>query len=246
MDLGLMGRTCLVTGAGSGIGRAVAQRLAREGAAVVVLDRSKRAAEESAKMIEAEGGAALAAVADVSDEAAVTQVIGEAQGWREPITRACFAAGIAADGDAATLPTEEWRRILAVNLDGVFFGLKAVLPTMAEHGGAVVGISSVGSVLAGHPTSSPAYGASKAAMTQLMRHVAVRYAQQRIRANTICPGPVSTALRANPSAAVAAATPLGRRAQPDEIAAPTAFLLSDAASYITGQAVFVDGGMTSA
>ena len=246
----LRGKVSLVTGAGSGIGRAIALRFAAEGAAVVVNDIAGAAAERTAKEIEAASGRARAFPADVADarqvEAAVKFAI--AQFGRLDVLVNNAAAVL--PGPLETLSDDDWRRTQSVTLDGVFFGMRAALPVMAaQGGGAIINISS-GAALGGEPGLG-AYAAAKAAIVNLTRTAAVENAARGVRINTILPGPIETP----PLLAAVEATggragwerqiPCGRLGRPEEMAAVALFLASDEASYVHGAAIVADGGVAA-
>lgn len=251
MDLGLSGHVAVVTGGGSGIGRATAVRLGREGAAVVVADLSAERAQTVADEIVEAGGDALAAPGDASTIDGVDHIATLAEQWRGPVTRLCLNAGIGGEGDVRTMSLDDWRRVFAVNLESQFLAAQRFLnPMIAAGGGAIATTGSFGAFRSGHPTSTPAYGASKAAVTQLVRHLTARFSGRGVRANCICPGSVQTGFG---SAAVGSATmatapmraPAGRRAEPEEIGDWMAFLLSDRAQHLRGQVILVDGGRSA-
>jgi meso-butanediol dehydrogenase / (S,S)-butanediol dehydrogenase / diacetyl reductase len=246
----LRGKVSLVTGAGSGIGRAIALRFAAEGAAVVVNDIAAAAAERTAKEIEAASGRARAFPADVADarqvEAAVKFAI--AQFGRLDVLVNNAAAVL--PGPLETLSDDDWRRTMNVTLDGAFFGMRAALPVMAaQGGGAIINISS-GAALGGEPGLG-AYAAAKAAIVNLTRTAAVENAARGVRINTILPGPIETP----PLLAAVEATggragwerqiPCGRLGRPEEMAAVALFLASDEASYVHGAAIVADGGVAA-
>lgn len=251
MDLGLDGRIALVTGAGSGIGRAVAFELAREGAHVVVVDINLARAQETVAEIENKGGAALAIACDTSDEDQVIACAQEATQWRGAVTALCLAAGIGASGSIEGTDLATWRRVMSVNLDGQFLTLKHLIrPMIDAGGGSVVTIGSTGAVISRHAESAAVYGASKAGLAQFTRAVAARYGSQGVRANIVHPGSTMTnfgesILGEKSMGHQPITAPIGRRADPTEIAAPVTFLLSDKASFITGQALAADGGLTA-
>lgn len=252
----LAGRRALVTGAGSGIGRATANRLAGEGAAVLVLDVRREAADEVASEIGGHGGRAVALAADVGDEQAVAAAIEEGVSALGGLDTVAACAGITAAGATHELELSTWEKIVRVNLTGTFLTLKHALPhLMAAGGGAIVTIGSTASLVAAGRTS--VYDASKGGVLQLTRAVAVEYVDHGIRANCVCPGLVATNLAANSRELTALGTdagsapldrlrvPMSRAADPGEIAAAVAFLCSDDASFMTGAAVPVDGGYTA-
>lgn len=251
MDLGFDGRIAFVTGGGSGIGRAVALELAREGAAVVVVDLIAERAEATAADIVEAGGAALAIACDASDEQQVIAATREASAWRGPISAVCLAAGIGASGSIEDMDLDTWRRVMSVNLDAQFLILKQLIGPMVESGGgSIVTVGSTGALIARHPDSAAVYGASKAAVVQLTRHIAARYGAHGVRANCVHPGSTSTnfgesILGAKAMGHQPVTAPLHRRADPIEIAQPIVFLLSGRSSFLTGQAISVDGGLTA-
>jgi NAD(P)-dependent dehydrogenase (short-subunit alcohol dehydrogenase family) len=254
----LAGRRALVTGAGSGIGRAVSYRLAAEGAAVGVVDVRDGAAEAVAAGIAEEGGKAFAAVADVGREASVEAATADIVAALGGLDTVVACAGIAFAGTTHGMALDAWDTMIRVNLTGVFLTLKHALPHLLEAGGgSIVTIGSVASLVAAGQNS--AYDASKGGVLQLTRSVAVEYVDQGIRANCVCPGLVATGLGANTrlirdqaevsgsrrAAAERLDIPMSRASDPGEIAAAVAFLCSDDASFITGVALPVDGGFTA-
>jgi 3-oxoacyl-[acyl-carrier protein] reductase len=246
----LEGKVALVTGAGSGIGRASAVRFAAEGAQVAVVDL--KGAEEVAAAIDAAGGEALALTTDVADEEAVTAMAEVAVDRFGRVDVLMNNAGILEDFlPAADTPTEVWRRVLGVNLDGQFFTSRALLPQMVERGdGAIINVASTAGLNGGN--GGAAYTTSKHAVIGFTRQLCFDYARLGIRCNVICPGAVETgmtkAIFASPDAAVMAAVesaPIGRWAQPEELANAALFLASDEASFVNGAVYVVDGGFDS-
>jgi len=255
----LTGRVAIVTGAGSGQGRAVAEAFAREGAAVTVAELNSASAEETAARIHAAGGQARAIATDVADAAAVERMVArtaDAFGALHILynNAAMDRPDIAIPDNVVELPADDWDRVMAVNLRGVFLCCKFAVPHMiAAGGGAIVNIASVlGEV--GSPNFA-AYCASKHGVIGLTKELALDYAPHRIRVNAICPGSIDTPrLRryfdrygGGPEhlRAVVARVPLGRLGTVDDVAKAAVFLVSDEASYVSGHALAVDGGLAA-
>jgi len=246
----LEGKVALVTGAGSGIGRASAERFAAEGARVAVVDLTS--AEEVAAAIGAAGGEAIALPTDVADEEAVAALAVAALERFGRVDVLMNNAGILDDyRPAAEMPTEVWRRVLGVNLFAQFFTARALLPQMVERGdGAIINVASTAGLNGGN--GGAAYTTSKHAIIGFTRQLCFDYARKGIRCNVICPGAVETGMTkeifASPDAAVMAAVesaPIGRWAQPEELASAALFLASDEASFVNGAVYVVDGGFDS-
>jgi len=246
----LAGKVALVTGAGSGIGRASAERFAAEGARVVVVD--VKGAEETAAAIATAGGEALALATDVADEAAVAAMAEAALARFGRVDVLMNNAGVLDEYEpAAETSTETWNRVLGVNLNGQFFTSRALLPQMVARGdGAIVNVASTAGLNGGN--GGAAYTTSKHAVIGFTRQLCFDYARQGIRCNVICPGAVETGMTkeifASPDAAVMEAVesaPIGRWAQPEELAAAALFLASGEASFVNGAVYVVDGGFDS-
>jgi NAD(P)-dependent dehydrogenase (short-subunit alcohol dehydrogenase family) len=248
------GRVAVVTGAGSGIGRATARRLAAEGAAVACLDVTEDAIEVVAAEIGREaadaGGRAIALSCDVTDEAAVENAVARARDTLGPITNLCNIAGIGGFAHTTEQSLSGWDKIIAVNLTGTFLMCRAVLPAMLEEGGAIVNTVSTAGVI-GQPYSA-AYCASKGGVKLLTKALAVEYMARGVRVNGVAPGGVDTPIIHNFGPPEDAdfklierlMTPIGF-AYPHEIAGAFAYLGSHEADYITGAILSIDGAITT-
>jgi NAD(P)-dependent dehydrogenase (short-subunit alcohol dehydrogenase family) len=248
-----MTRSLLVTGGASGIGRAAALLLAREGADVTVVDRAADAAEDTAREITSAGGSAIAAPADVGNEGEVAGAVNTAVDTFGGLDGVVTSAGVFHGGDLKPLgevELDDFLFVLQVNLAGTFLAIKHAVPHLAQRGGAVVTIAST-AALKGHGYGS-GYTASKGGVAALTRLAAVQYGPQGVRVNCVCPGGVDTPMTAGtwrtPEARerIRRIVPLQRVAEPEEIASVAAFLLSDGAAHLTGQTIAVDGGTTIA
>jgi NAD(P)-dependent dehydrogenase (short-subunit alcohol dehydrogenase family) len=249
----LAGRTVLITGGGSGIGRATATRAAREGAAVAVLDRHAGNAEETVAMIRAAGGVASAYPCDVSDDAEVTAAVANANSDHGRISGVVTAAGIFHGPDlrpAHEVSVDDFMTVLRVNLVGTFAVIKHALPQLVEGGGSIVTIASTAAIR-GHGFGA-GYTASKGGVDALTRLLAVQYGPRGVRANCICPGGVDTPMTggtfATPEAIERAkrTVPLGHHAQAEDIGDVAVFLLGDDARHLSGVTLPVEGGATIA
>lgn len=248
------GKVVVVTGAGGAIGRAAAARFAGEGARVVAVDMQRGALEESVALVEGAGGAALAVVADVSRAADFARVAEEARARFGGVDCLFNNAGI--EGAVAPLleyPEETFDRVLAVNVKGVWLGIKTLAPLMRERGGGVIVNTASTAGLSGS-SGLGAYVASKHAVIGLTKSAARELAADGIRVVAVCPAPIDTRMMAaleaginpeDPGAVrrnIVARSPLGRYGTPEEVAAFVAFLCSAEASFITGAALLIDGG----
>jgi 3alpha(or 20beta)-hydroxysteroid dehydrogenase len=254
MQIDFTGRTAIVTGGGGGIGRAVSLALARAGAQLMVVDLNREAAQATAELVQAAGGQARVAVADVSRSGDVAAYVAEAvSAWGQIDI---FINNAAWQGPVLPLvdyPEDDFDRVMAINVRGVFLGMRHVLPVMLERrSGAVINTGSLGSYV-GTRSLAP-YTASKHAVLGLTRATALEVARKGIRINAVCPGPVDTELLRAIEAEQApggteqlrqqrtASIPDGRYAQPEEVANLMVYLVSDQASHITGQGIQINGG----
>jgi NAD(P)-dependent dehydrogenase (short-subunit alcohol dehydrogenase family) len=245
--------TVLVTGGGSGIGRATAERAAAKGAAVAVVDRAADNARETAETIAAAGGRAVAYPCDVGDEDAVAATVSRIGDELGRVTGVVTAAGIFHGPDlqpAHQVSVDDFVHVLHVNLVGTFAVIKYALPMLVDGGGAIVTIASTAAIR-GHGYGA-GYTASKGGVDALTRLLAVQYGANGVRANCICPGGVDTPMTGGTFAseeAIARARvriPIGRYAQARDIGDVAIFLLGDNARYVTGQTFPVEGGATIA
>jgi NAD(P)-dependent dehydrogenase (short-subunit alcohol dehydrogenase family) len=248
------GKACVVTGAGSGIGRAIAVRLAEEGGRVLCADISAPGAAETAGLITAAGGDALDWVADVADPAAVNAMMAAAVERWGGLDILVNNAGVNLPGLLHEVPDEVIDRTLDVNVKGQLYGCRAAIPPMlARGGGSIVNVSSVNGIV-----SEPfltVYSASKGASVMLTKGVALDYAKQGIRCNVVCPGWVDTPINyahadllgglQHVYDTIDSFQPIGRPGEPREIANVVLFLASDEASFMTGAVIPADGGMTA-
>ena len=245
--MSLEGRNIVVTGGARGIGLDIARSAREAGAHVVIADIDASLAESAAKEV---GGSAI--MLDVTDPASVRDVLpalarqhGRLHGWVNN-------AGIVRNAPAEDTPDEDWRSVMAVNLDGTFWCCReAGRHMLAQGGGVIVNIASMSGLVSNRPQCQAAYNASKAGVIMLTKSLAGEWAGRGIRVNSVSPGYTATPLLAQVRAQKPDwadlwqnETPMARPAEPSEIAAVVAFLLSDASSYMTGSNVVVDGGYT--
>ena len=247
-----LGRAALVTGGGGGIGSAIAERLAFEGAAVGVLDRRGEAAADVAKRVEAGGGRAIPLTAEITDPDSVAEALAtmtDAIGAPDVLVN---NAAWALKGDLENTTLADWRAEIEIDLDGQFVCAKAVLPAMEAKGaGAIVNIGSVNGLMA---LGNPAYSAAKAGLLSFTRSLAVEYGPKGIRTNMVSPGTVETDIETwrirrekNPKIfdQLARWYPVGRVGRPEDIAAAVAFVAADEAGFVNGANLVVDGGLTA-
>jgi NAD(P)-dependent dehydrogenase (short-subunit alcohol dehydrogenase family) len=248
----VMGKVAVVTGGGSGIGRATSVAFAREGAKVVVADVAVTGGEETVQMIKAAGGEALFVKTDVAKDSEVAALVKKTVDTYGRLDCAFNNAGI---GGAVALTAdaseENWDRIIAINLKAVWLCLKHEIAQMLKQGGgAIVNTASIAGLVGFQGVS--AYVASKHGVNGLTKTAALEYAKQGIRVNSVCPGVIHTPLiepvmKGNPQMmeAMVAMEPVGRLGKPEEIAESVVWLCSDAASFVTGLPMVVDGGATA-
>lgn len=250
----LQDRVALITGAGSGIGRATALRLAEEGARIVAVDRNAQGGQETVALVQEKHGEAIFVQADVSQEADVRRMVEVAVQTYGRLDILFNNAAIQVFGTIPETPESDWDKVMDVNLKGVYLGCKHAIPHMiANGGGSIINTASILG-LVGDPML-PAYGATKGGILAMTAAMAQAHGRQNIRVNCICPGDVATPLvleyfdqQPDPAAArkqVESEYALGRIAQPEEIANVVLFLASDESSFITGTYIIVDGGVTS-
>jgi NAD(P)-dependent dehydrogenase (short-subunit alcohol dehydrogenase family) len=253
----LEGKTAIITGAGSGMGRAMALLFAREGARIGVADIDEPAARQTVAMLEAAGARAVAIPCDVSDGASVKRMVDAAASALGPATVLVNNAGLSSGSPKKPLcdiTEEAFDRLIAVNLRGVWLGMKHAIPYMVEAGGgSIVNIASIAALVV---ANSADYAASKAGVLALTRVAAFDYGPSNVRVNAICPGATQTPMAERQRHARTAVSPsddarrlgrmsvLGRFGWPEEIAKAALFLASDDSSYTTGSTFVVDGGWT--
>jgi NAD(P)-dependent dehydrogenase (short-subunit alcohol dehydrogenase family) len=246
------GKVAFVTGAANGIGRATALAFAREGANVVVADVSEEGNQETSRMIEELGGRALAVRCDVSRAEDVKAALDKALDVFGRLDFAFNNAGVEQPITATSeITEEEWNRIIRINLTGVFLGMKYEIPLMLKQGGGAIVNTASGAGVKGF-AGQAAYAAAKHGVVGLTKSAALDYAAQDIRINAVCPGIIATPMMDRFTGGthegeqrVITQEPIGRMGKPEEIAATVVWLCSDAAAFVVGHAMVVDGGQTA-
>jgi NAD(P)-dependent dehydrogenase (short-subunit alcohol dehydrogenase family) len=245
----LQGKTALVTGGASGIGKATAELFAREGARVVVADCNPEG-RETAQQIKGAGNEAMYVPVDVSDSGQVAHMVETVVQAYGRIDILFNAAGIVRYGTVLETDEQAWNRVLSINLTGTFLCCRAVLPHMIRQGGG--SIINVASTVGAHDAcaNAVAYVTSKGGVTLFTKAMAIDHAKQGIRVNALVPGATDTpmirnALSSDALEALRASHPIGRFGRPEELAQAVLFLASDEASFVTGSAMYVDGGQTA-
>ncbi|UDF33044.1 UNVERIFIED_ORG: SDR family oxidoreductase (plasmid) [Roseateles sp. XES5] len=251
-DFRLDGRRAVVTGAARGIGRAIAERLARAGAEVLVADRDEAEGVATAQAIVSAGGKAAFIALDVTDPERVAQVVETIYREHGAVDVLVNNAGIVRNAPAAEMSLDDWKSVIDIDLGGVFLCAQAFGRRMVAAGrGTMVNISSMCGEIVVHPQPQASYNAAKAGVNLLTKSLAVEWAKSGVRVNAVAPGYVGTELtlrgRSNPEwfDTWMRMTPMGRLGDPGEIANAVLFLAADASSYITGTVLAIDGGYTA-
>lgn len=249
----LTGKVAIVTGAGSGLGVEFAEGLAEAGAKVVCVGRRKVNIEKTASRLTEAGHVAIAIQADVTDKEAVEAMVRQTIDRYGKVDILINNAGVATVGAPEDFSLDDWRYVVDVNLTGVFICAQAVARKMIEigNGGSIVNIASILGAGASEPSAATAYAATKGAVVNLTRDLAIHWAPYNIRVNALgpayFPSEMTAGLMDMPEvvAEIERRTPLSRMGKPDEIKGPAVFLASEAASYVTGDILYVDGGWTA-
>lgn len=241
------GKTAFLTGAAQGLGRAMAEALAEGGATLWLFDRDEATLAQTAASLRAQGAKVTTTTGDVTDEKALAQALQALHAQHGSLDICIANAGIsdAHPGPLHQTQTEDWARVLDVNLNGLFYTCRAALRLMEPQGaGKFITVASMWGLAA--PAGAfprPAYAASKGAVVNLTREMALHYAAKNIQVNALCPGIFQTETRPRDPKAAVAYTPMGRLGRPEEIKGATLFLASSASDFMTGQTLVIDGGV---
>jgi NAD(P)-dependent dehydrogenase (short-subunit alcohol dehydrogenase family) len=249
----LAGNVALVTGAGSGIGQAIAIGLAEAGASVLAFDLERQSAglDDTDRGIRGHGAKSAVATGDATSEADLARAVADAERALGPLSLAVNAAGIANAFPAEEMALADWERMIRTNLTGVFLSCQAEGRAMLAHGrGAIVNIASMSGSIVNRGLTQAHYNSSKAGVIHLSKSLAMEWVGRGIRVNALSPGYTLSPMNRRPEVAeqlkaFAAETPIARIATVDEMVGPTIFLLSEAASFVTGHDLVVDGGFTA-
>ncbi len=245
------GGVAIITGAGSGIGQAIAVGIAESGGKVGLFDLPSSDLEGTLRMVEAAGSTGMIVSGDVTQAAELTDAVDRIESMFGPLTHAVNSAGVADAAPAEDMSQEQWQRIYDIDVTGVFLSCQAEGRAMIRGGGgAIVNIASMSGTMAHRGLQQVHYNSAKSAVKHLSTSLAVEWAPHNIRVNSLSPGYTLTAMNRRPEVATqvsafAAETPMNRLAEPAEMAGPAVFLLSSAASYCTGTDLLIDGGYTS-
>lgn len=241
----LTGKVAIITGGASGIGAATAKLFVEEGAKVVIVDVNEEKGKAFEEELKNQGGEALFVQADVTNEEDVQNVFAKAKASFGKVDILFNNAGIGAVKPTDELPFSEWRKTIAVDLDGVFLFARAAIKEYLQSGGGVIVNTASMYGLVG-AAGSAAYNAAKAGVVNFTRSIALEYANRNIRINAICPGFIDTPILGDTDRnGLIEATPMKRLGKPEEIAKTVLFLASDDSSFMTGSALVVDGGYTA-
>ncbi len=239
----IRGKVSVVTGASSGMGRAIAELFAREGSRVVIADVNEEGLNETLASIRENDGEAISVITDVSDKEQVKRMVETAVGEYGSLDILVNNAGIVEDNPVVEIDGEEWRRVLEVNLWGAFWGCKFAITHMLDQGGgAIINMASIASFVGG--AEGVAYTTSKHALVGLTRQTAVDYGPEGVRVNAICPGAVDTGMISDDASpdSKRLSVPARRVGKPQDIAQLALFLASDDADFIHGESIVIDGG----
>jgi NAD(P)-dependent dehydrogenase (short-subunit alcohol dehydrogenase family) len=244
----LDGRTALVTGGGSGIGQAIALGIAQQGGAVGIVDLPREGPDETLHLLHAAGVKAIFAPADVTNAEQLEEAVSKIETELGPLTMAVNSAGIANAAPAEEMPLAQWQKVYDIDVTGVFLSCQAEGRAMLKNGGgSIVNIASMSGSIVNRGLLQVHYNSAKAAVMHLSKSLAMEWAERGVRVNSLSPGYTMTKMNSRPEMVdqmqvFADETPMKRIADPSEMAGPAVFLLSDAASFVTGIDLLADGG----